>query len=185
MKHFMFSLFLAVMASTGFAQLEARDVIHEYINTEYQEKYTVVSIDTVAMPIRILMSFDYAMTLEGSKAIERLNDALEINDPTLQAVAVKKLANDMEESLKTYITPNEIVTMRYSNTPHEDDYYNYQRTVVYLEESRRKETFYIRMGEESISMTRTEYDTLEADAFLKYWNYSNLLKKLKELSRMY
>jgi hypothetical protein len=131
------------------------------------------------------MSLDYAMTIEGSKAIERLDNAKEIKDPTLQIMAIKKLADDMERSLKTYITPNDIIVMRNSNAPHEDDYHNYQRTVVYLEESRRKEIFYIRIGEESISMTRMEYDTLEADAFFKYWNYSNLIKKLKEISKYY
>lgn len=187
MKNTFFTLLaiVALLASPTQAQDKARDVIHERISTEYKESYTIVSVDTVAMPIRMTMSLDFAMTLDGGKAVERFEYAMKLQDPALQAVAIKKLATDMENNLKTLITTDDIVAMRNSNAPHSDDYYNYQRTVVYLEESRREEIFYIRLGEESISMTRLEYDRLEAQAFLKYWNYRDLMKKLKEISKMY
>lgn len=182
MKKILFTALLAVIASTGIAQPKASDAIHKRIKTEYNEGYTIVSIDTVAMPIRMVMSLNYAMTTYQSEASKRLGHIIELQDAAFQTTAIKKLAKDMEKNLEESITVTDIVAMRNSNAPHKDNYYNYQRTIVYLEESQREETFYIRLGEESISMTHLEYDRLEADTFLKYWNYRDLMKKLKELS---
>lgn len=153
------------------------------IKEAYGEDYTLVSVDTVQMPIRIVMSMDFALTLDSRRAIDRLNLALELKDPTNQMIAIRKLASDMESNLKDLVKIEDIEAMRNSNERHEDDYYNYQRTTVYLKESEREEIFYIRLGEESISMTHLDYLRLEAQAFLKYRQYRDLMRKLKEASK--
>ena len=153
------------------------------IKEAYREDYTLVSVDTVQMPIRIVMSMNYALTLDSKKAIDRFNLALELKDPTNQMIAIRKLASDMESNLKDLVKIEDIEAMRNSNERHEDDYYNYQRTTVYLKESEREEIFYIRLGEESISMTHLDYLRLEAQAFLKYRQYRDLMRKLKEASK--
>lgn len=153
------------------------------IKEAYSEDYTLVSVDTVQMPIRIVMSLDFALTLDSKKAIERFNSALELKDPTNQMIAIRKLASDMESNLKDLVKIEEVEAMRKSNERHEDDYYNYQRTTVYLKESEREEIFYIRLGEESISMTHLDYLRLESQVFLKYWQYRDLMRSLKEASK--
>lgn len=176
-------ILLILAATTSNAQLRAPKVIDERIKTTYGEEYTLVSIDTVQMPIRIVMSMDFALTLDSKRAIDRLNLALELKDPTNQMIAIRKLASDMESNLKDLVKIEDVEAMRNSNERHEDDYYNYQRTTVYLKESEREEIFYIRLGEESISKTHLDYLRLEAQAFLKYRQYRDLMRKLKEASK--
>ena len=124
------------------------------------------------------------MTVDHAKAAKKLNTITELA-PDLQPVALKKLVETMEKNLNSLVKIEDIVAMRDSNAPHEDDYYNYQRTKVYLKKSQREEVFYIRLGEESISRTQAEYNSLEASAFLKYWQYRDLYKELKRILHMY
>lgn len=171
--------FAAVLFATA-SYGQTHKTVNDKIRNEYKEDYELISIDTVAMPIRILMSLDYTMTVNISKAGRKLDTILELA-PDLQLVALKKLVETMKKELDELIKIEDIVAMRNSNAPHKDDYYNYQRTKIYLKKSQREETFYIRLGEETISRTQVEYNNLESEAFLKYWQYRDMYIKLKNI----
>lgn len=177
-------LFTAMLFCALTASAQVPQAVADRLARDYNEEYTLVSIDTVAMPIRILMSLEFTMISKSSKVGERIAAIQELS-PDLQPIALKKLIENMEKGLSELVKIEDIVAMRDSNEPHEDDYYNYQRTKVLLKPSGREETFYIRLGEESISRTQVEYNDLEASAFLKYWQYRDLLKKLKDILKMY
>ena len=177
-------LFTAMLFCALTASAQVPQAVADRLARDYNEEYTLVSIDTVAMPIRILMSLEFTMISKSSKVGERIA-AIQGLSPDLQPIALKKLIENMEKGLSKLVKIEDIVAMRDSNAPHEDDYYNYQRTKVLLKPSGREETFYIRLGEESISRTQVEYNNLEASAFLKYWQYRDLLKKLKDILEMY
>lgn len=175
---------LAAIMFTASSWAQVHKAVEDKIRNEYKEDYELISIDTVAMPIRILMSLEFAMKVDYAKAAEKLNIITELA-PDLQPVALKKLVETMEKNLNSLVKIEDIVAMRNSNAPHEDDYYNYQRTKVLLKPSGRVETFYIRLGENSISRTQVEYNNLESSAFLKYWQYRDLYKELKSILNMY
>lgn len=177
-------LFIAMLFCALTASAQVPQAVDDKICNEYKEDYELVSIDTVAMPIRILMSLEYAMTVDYAKAAKKLDTITELA-PDLQPVALKKLVETMEKNLDSLVKIEDIVAMRNSNAPHEDDYYNYQRTKVLLKPSGREETFYIRLGENSISKTQVEYNNLESSAFLKYWQYRDLYKELRRILNMY
>lgn len=176
--------FIAAIMIAASSCAQVHKAVDNKIRNEYKEDYELISIDTVAMPIRILMSLEFAMTADYAKATEKLKTITELA-PDLQPVALKKLVETMEKNLNSLVKIEDIVAMRDSNAPHEDDYYNYQRTKVYLKKSQREETFYIHLGENSISRTQVEYNNLEASAFLKYWQYRDLHKELKRILNMY
>jgi len=182
MKKIITILAAIMLAASSFAQVHK--AVNDKIRNEYKEDYELISIDTVAMPIRILMSLEFTMISKSSKVGERIAAIQELS-PDLQPIALKKLIENMEKGLSELVKIEDIIAMRDSNEPHEDDYYNYQRTKVLLKPSGREETFYIRLGEESISRTQVEYNNLEASALLKYWQYRDLLKKLKDILEMY
>lgn len=178
------TLFTAMLFCSLTASAQVPQAVADRLARDYKEDYELISIDTVAMPIRILMSLEFTMISKSSKVSERIAAIQELS-PDLQPIALKKLIENMEKGLSKLVKIEDVVAMRDSNEPHEDDYYNYQRTKVLLKPSGREETFYIRLGEESISKTQVEYNNLEASAFLKYWQYRDLLKKLKDILKMY
>ena len=178
MKKTIFTIIAILLTASTHAQVH--NAVDEKIRNEYHEDYELVSIDTVAMPIRMVLSLNFAMTLDTQKAHERIDAILKV-DPTFQEIALRKLIDDMENNLSELITPAAITSMRKSNAPHQDDYYNYQRTVVFLKESQCEVIFYIKLGENSISMTGDEYIRREAEAIQRYQSYCELLKDLKDI----
>lgn len=183
MKRFLFFIFTLMISTIVSAQ--APKAVDSYINEKYGESYKVISVDTVAMPIRIVMSMRFALAIDGDRAVMRANEILEFKDPANQLVAWLDLEKGLEKSLGELVTIEDVITMRNSNTRHEDDYYNYQRTTIYLNESQREETLYVRLGEESVSMTQMEYNELEAETFLMYWNLKDFLKSVKKIINTY
>jgi hypothetical protein len=178
-------LFTAMLFCALSASAQVPQAVADRLARDYNEEYTLVGIDTIAMPIRIVMSLNFALTLDCNNAAKRLNKILEIADPVNQLPGWLKLEKDIEENLSKMIKIEDIVAMRNSNTRHKDDYYNYQRTTVYLQKSQRKEIFFVKLGEDCVSMTQIEYNELEAETFLMYRNYRDLLKGIKEIIKTY
>lgn len=172
-------LFFAAVLFTASSYAQVHKAVNDRILQEYKEDYTLVSIDTVTMPIRTVLSLNYVMTTNLIEADRRLN-AMQGLPPDLQAISLKKLAETMEQNLDEILKIEDIIAMR-NAAP--EGYHDYQRTVVYLQQSKREETFYIRLGEESAT-TRVEYNNMEAEAFLRYRQYYNLYKKIKDILEM-
>ena len=172
---------ILLISAVSSAQQQATKVVDDYIKKQYNEPYTVVQIDTVAMPIRLAMSLNFAATLDMQDAAEKLNTITTLKDHTYIKIGLRQLVEKMEQTISGYITPLDIIKMRKSNTRHEDDYYNYQRTKVYLCNSQREEVIYVRLGEGAVSMNWGDYYRLESEAILKYNQYENRLKELKSL----
>lgn len=158
------NLLLSLITLVGTAvSAQAPKVVDKHIRTLYGENYSLISVDTVAMPIRIVRSVNFATTLDFADITDKIKrkslyTGKELLDYT------KRVIEDFLEKTSDYISCEDIVYMRNMNKPHADDYYNYQRTVVFLHESNYREVFYVRLGENSISMTETEYDIEEGKA---------------------
>lgn len=174
------TLLIAVLFCTLTASAQVPQAVADRLARDYNEEYTLVSIDTVAMPIRIVMSLNFLMSTELNKVCNKIGKLKDLQ-PANQRVVLAKMVSSMRKTLDETIGILDIVAMRDSNKPDKDDYYNYQRTRVYLSKSKREEIYYIRIGEEAISMTQHEYNVMEHEAFLKYWQYRDIMKDAQRL----
>lgn len=180
MKKLLLSL-LALYSLCASAQAPA--TVDNHIRTLYGENYRLISVDTVAMPIRILISLDFALTLDLMRWNEEVKKIKNYTGEKRKR-HTQALINNMDSTLRSYISIEEFIEMRDSNKPHKDRYYNYQRTIVYLETSGYTEEFYVRLGERSISMTRTEYDLKEERMFDNMRAAKETLEKLRGFLQM-
>lgn len=171
---------LVLAATTSNAQLRAPKIVDEHIKTMYGESYSVIKVDTVAMPIRMVLSLDFTMALLNKDAAPKIKQITSYTGET-RAQYAKQLVEEMEQNISELITEEDIIAMRNSIKPHKDNYYNYQRTIVYLKTSDYYEHFYVRIGETSISMTRTEYDIKEESAFAGLNAYKHAISVLKDV----
>lgn len=162
MKRFLFFIFTLVIGTIVSAQ--APNVVDKHIRTLYGENYSLISMDTVAMPIRIIMSVNFRTTLEFAEFTEKMKKTSLYKGSELIDYT-RLIIEEFMKKTGDIVSCEYIARMRDMNRPHADNYYNYQRIVVFLHESNYRETFYVRLGENSISMTGTEYDIEEGKAF--------------------
>ena len=168
-------LFILAVMFTASSCGQVHKAIDDKIRNEYKEGYELISVDTVAMPIRTVMALNLVMSIELDKVCNQIGKLKDLQ-PANQRVVLAKMVSSMRKTLDETIGILDIVAMRDSNKPDEDDYYNYQRTRVYL-----SKIYYIRIGEEAISMTQHEYKVMEYEAFLKYWQYRDIMKDAQRL----
>ena len=171
---------LAAIMLTASSWAQVPQAVADRIAKEYNEEYELISIDTVAMPIRTVMALNFVMSTELGKVCNQIGKLKDLQ-PANQRVVLAKMVSSMRKTLDETIGILDIVAMRDSNKPDKDDYYNYQRTRVYLSKSKHEEIYYIRIGEEAISMTQHEYKVMEYEAFLKYWQYRDIMKDAQRL----
>lgn len=166
-------------------QSQAPRVVDSHIKTLYNENYTLISVDTVAMPIRLLMSLDFATTIDMSRLNTEIKKIKSLTGRE-RITFTENLIHKMDSTYNSYISIEDIIAMRETEAPHQDNYYNYQRTTVYLQKSGYREEFYIRLGETSISMSRTEYDLKEEVVAENLKVYKKTIDKFKNmLEQMY
>lgn len=176
MKKILF-LLLSASAIAGHAQLRAVD---KYIHEVYKQQYKVISVDTVAMPIRTLMSLDYMVASDISDAVQKSKN-IPTGDIEIFYKQFETLLAEMEEEASTHAAAKlRIIEMESLNAPHDDDYYNYQRVKVRFN-SGVEEYFFTRVGENEVSKTLRAYNKKKSDVFKSIDLYIGFLEKLKAI----
>lgn len=177
MKKILF-LLLAMAALTAQAQLM---VVDNFIHTHYKRNYKVLSIDTVAMPIRILMSLDYVITCDNNEVIKEMNEIPELS-LTEMSKRLQDLIINLEEKASVHAAAIERISeMEQSNTPDNEDYYNYQRVKVVFPQTGYEETFYTHIGDHSVSKTQRAYEKMKRDIFKAAESFKATLEQIREL----
>ena len=124
---------------------------------------------------------EYTKTYENMRGVA-LGGARSDSKNTRYAY-LESVGRKMRKTYSEYYTPEQIIAMRSSNAPHEDDYHNYQRTTVFLHGGGGWEEIYVRIGENSVSMTRAEYDAMEKQVFDALLSLDKVITILETINR--